>query len=1043
MPYNELLVPDYTSEKERLTLLFNEVVSSLRSNSLTTQEEMLSEWANALGTFFDTAGKSIFQGEHVVPDTGPEVGYHNRLFQDLANDLAVLFIRLKSLGNLVVYGINQTLTEQDDLIGRIRKVASLLGDLEMYEGTSGELVSEHFTNISGINLNSTLLALSECEIVLEEGIITLDQTNVTNVNISQIIVDQLDGVLGNNEEPTPHRRNHLEAIKDFNPDTWVEFEKTYHTSQIASVESLNVNLILTLEQPTIINRIMIDPVNFGTLDDVEIVDIRISRNGTDWKSIRGNIPLASYLNETEEDVYILSPASSLYYGKFAYSFLPYKTKMISIKLRKKAPFLFTTEEGTQKYRVAIGLRSIDISSVEYASESEIISLPITLNQPANKLSMLAAYRPTASTMGKVKFFVSTDGGVIWYPIQPLDRDSFKVAEILELPEDTTSFIWKAVLQRNDSAFTNNSEFDDEEANTKTKIEATEVSTVASPQLFSPIESLANDNVYVMETLGARGAQLPKRPMFNLGPGVGEGASLSLTLPYRLEDMVNPKKEMIVTVNDVQWSPIDSLIGMWVHGAKVYELNIGENKIKFGDGTSGPAPPAGAAIRVGLVPEDLNFEPSDLGHSANMEFSSDGLKETILIERLGRPSAMYSSVVGRDLTVVNLDHKRIIDNTFTIIERNITGVVQSSGTYQIERSNPQALTQHGHYYVDWNNGIIYSYSPSSLSHITTVGYKYFLSFPVTNYELSTAVNGFDKVILPPSSFTSEPGQDDLHGTRTVWDWNGYNDNQTGTNVLDSANGHVINLSQTNIVKGSIVLPNETFGPSVEPQEVAFVDGYSEINQNLIVQAEPIPMGSTGTVHTEEITLLSQAAPLDTIFQATGLTFSNPELFTNLVGAPVPLSPAQPIGDYYIDYSTPTAPVLTVSVAASTTDLGTIAYQYVSSTMTNPNGIYSVDYPRGMVYCKTATSTLTPGLDVILYRFAKYRIHYNIIRVLPPEEVITNVEANQVSIETWNLLGGKLRVLYEYIPELSDNLTEIVNHYTPIVRDIRFRALGSLI
>jgi len=1035
MPYNELQVPDFGVERQRLTVLLDELTVAFKGGAFSTREELLQAWSTVIGEFRDTVGKAVFSPGGVKPDSAPDADLHNEETRNIAHDLSILFLRLKLLGENVVATFNQTAIEQDELVGRVRRVASKLADLELYQGSSGELVHEAFINLTGIDLGSNMLSDPQAEVVVDEGIVTLTQEEVINVAVDNIAIDStsFNGALGNNEGVgIASTYSNLNAITDDNADTWTEFEKTYFLDQSAAIEPLSVNLLFTLAQPTIINRIIIDPVNFGTLDAVDILDISVSSNGQDWTSVKGSIPLANYMGETEEDLYILNPTSSLYSGKFTYSFLPHKAKHVSVRLRKKKAFIYPTTSGVDKYRVAIGIRGIDFKSIKYGDISEVISRDLSVASSIFKIAMLAAYRPVNSSLGSIEFSVSINQGQTWHPLQPMVRDSFDAPEVFTFEElqAVDSFIWRAVIKRDNDGFTSSESFQETEENLTQKSESIIVNPEINPALISPTETMASGVVSVLETVGSRGPNGTSRLPLMLGSGTG--SELKLFTPFFFTDL--DANELHVLVNGADWTYVGALSA---YGSTDTVFTVvsegGQAQILFGNGLRGKAVPSGASVEIFLDPELLLFDAIENGFAAKMDFSSDGVATRTVLERLGEPSSVVSAVLPRGQYTINLDHSNLIPEqsfhnySFQIIERDMSGLLITSGTYQSPKASADDLAIAGDYFVDYINGVIISFSQSSPTNMTVVSYRYFPVRVITDFHLATAVNGFDKLVIPASEFVSDSKSDITGEARSPLGFEGYFFPLVGQENVSESTEYVIRLSQGKVLKGTLNVPDDLFAnpPANPPVEVSYINGHDELHGNLVVSEEEIPDLAGGA---DDFFL--QHGTSSALFMPSGVLFSRTDIFTTEVTS-APVSN----GEYQIIYATGQIKVFTTGAV---TDPGTVSYEY-KSALINSDGRYSVDYDTGIIYCVD----LPVDGKVLSYRYMLYRVKYNVGRVLPDTMFTVDVTANTISLETEQLFSGRVQYLYEYIPELTDNLVEVAPYYTPVLRDLRFRVLDQSI
>ena len=510
MPANTLQIPSYTNEAARLNVLLDDLIISYKTGAVSSREELLQEWNAVVARFQSSVGSMVLEYRKVQPDTVPLVSHHNDQFSNLGRDVQILFIKLQALGTLVSALLTQTLTEADVLNSDVRRIASKITDLSMYSGETGFLASETFINTSGLEINSSLLSGAQCELLSDEGAISLHFSNRELVKIRDASLDlnTFNGVIGNNEQGgLQSLRNDIRAITDGNQDTWVEFEKTYFDDQLSSVKPLVVDILLRLEEESIVNRITIDPINFGILSGVEVEDISVLDSGGVWKSLKNDFPLAPYNGETQDSVFEIGTQSSLYNGKFSFTFLPRKTKLVSVKLRQADTYKFISSTNIGKNRQAIGIRSIDLYRISFDNKSEIISASIQSSLDIDKVFLLSAYRPTNSSLGKVSFFVSVDNGLTWKAIHPAPEDTFATSEILELFSGARSFRWKILIERNDAAFSQTPSLE-EQVNFKQQIETISTISGISPLRFSLVEKPSSPLITIIDVLGCRGYSFP-------------------------------------------------------------------------------------------------------------------------------------------------------------------------------------------------------------------------------------------------------------------------------------------------------------------------------------------------------------------------------------------------------------------------------------------------------------------------------------------------------------------------------------------------------
>jgi hypothetical protein len=1031
VPFNDLQVPSLESDLQRVKILLLNTIEAYRSGAFTTREELLQTYAEVIKTYENTLKASLYEHLDAVPDTEPSIQWRNQLAAGINQDLVLLFFEMNQLALLMSGLFNQQVSEADDLVGRIKRIKSKVGDYQLITGEGGISIGESFLNTDNVAVGSDLISTEEAEISTVEGAVTAKEAESEVLEVESIIIDSANsnGILGNNEETgAADLHNNLEDIVDGNPDTWAEYENVVFQDEIT--EALNLRLILKLSEQRIVNRIDIDPVNFGQLNNVSISDIRISADGESWVSIVGDLPLADYLGETAGNTLVLSPTSSRFSGKFSYTFLPRKVTHLSIDLRQDTGFLISTVNGP-KTRFVIGVKSIDVSSVKFASASQLVSSTLDASSAIKKLALLAAYRPISSDLGSIAFHVSFDGGTTWTDIQPLTEDDMSAPEVLSIDQITDNFLYKLTFTRNDEAFADLDDFDETgDNNTVTIFEARSISTEISPSVVTPNKQMANNDVVVMNApIGSRSLRRrPGLPRFLLGEGTGD--ALVAQLPFDLYPDTDIRRDDVeVYVAGRKWTQISGAAALAAAASsdRVYYIND-ENEVIFGDGDpvnvigTGRSPRAGARITVSLPPEELHFAETEGGYQASVDLASSGNKNATRLRRVGPLSNYVSEVLAEGVERIELAHRNIDSDSFSVTERDDTGTAVA-GSFITEVANRTLLTAPGEYYVDYRRGIIYLYSTAS-DVTTTAVYKYYPHSTIDDYEWRRDGDGrFAGVFISDTNILIDSWTDTTGADRDGYTFNlgEVTDQVPGlSGKVSSSSARVIELSHKQVVAGSLSLEVDVFGSSITAQEVTFVDGYSELQRvSATTEEELAPITGSGNQ-------TIQLAGGPNIVAKNGVQFSNTAIFaTEVSGTP------SVAGEYSINFTTG---IVTVNLASDMPG-DIIASYYVFSTSASSDGRYSVDYKNGLIYCANKPQD---GYT-ISYNYTKYRVSYPVARALGSDEFDINVEKNTITINTEELNSGDIQIAYQFNSVTDATLSELVEYYTPLVRDLRWRLL----
>jgi len=1025
--YNDLLTPKLS--KELRLKVFNtlmDVVVGYQNGAITTREELLQEYTVAINTLFASEAATLLNHEPVVPDTAPTMQHYNSDVQETDQDLKILFAEMNQLGTLMVGLLNQILSEKDDLQGRIKRTFSKLADYKLYSGKTGVVISEGFVDSPGLDIGSSLLEDAQCNIVYDEGAATLAISKQKLLSVSSIQIDPqtFTGIVGSNEDLNSEGIHDIMFdITDGNPDSWTEFELTYFTDE-PKPSNLEMTLILELADTSIVNHITIDPINFGLLNGVIVQDIQVSANGTEWTSIRGDLPLAAYNGETAEDVFLLSPASSKFSGLFSYTFLPRKAKYVSLTLTQDTPYIIDTQKGN-KYRLAIGIRGIDVYSNKYSPTAELVSTIRNTAGTIRKLALLSAYLPDeTSSLADVHFYLSFDDGQNWMPIQSLTEDDWEQVEILDVEEDYTSLRFKIAMQRNEEAFSKASSVTGEEEVVH-RLDVVTINPNSSPQQITPSKPLANPNVTAINApFGSRGNDWIGRPKIKIGTGIGD--QQELLLPYNLDPESNIRpQDLRIFVAGVEWT-LSQDITSEVATARMYQVKL-PRTVVFGDMTNGLSPAVGAEIEVMLSAENIVLSRSGDFYVAVLDMPTDGNKYNVILEHCLPPSAYATSRLkaAGDAVVSGgvVEHrlpKKFLTN-ITLNERDSSGTVPVIGTFTDLKTSVKEVIDAGvgvgAYYVDMQAGKIYSYTFSDV-YMVTARYQYMEHVQQDTYSIEKVSGQMQGIAVSIDNLVSHSQVDQTGGSRQNWDF--FSASQPAYIPTPIVIGNRMSLSHRSILRGSLALETGIFGTGITPKEVAYLDGNTELTNILDTNEEEIAATTATGLYTFVLQNGTKLEP------AAGIIFSNTSIF--VVQDPF----LGTIGDWDINWTTG---LVSVVLPAGGLPSGiTAAYSYNEGTATDP-GRFSVDYENGNIYCATTPVT---GYQ-ISYEFAKYRIHYNIGYAVDDSLVEADAGTNIVSIDTSGLKGSLVHLIFEHLKAQNASLQELVEYFTPVVRDVNFRVL----
>ena len=379
MSANKHTLPDQGKLlKEKLDKLSSKLQGSLKSDEFKTREQYLFEAIKVLQSFYKTLNAPQTDLVEPLVDDQPSFDDYDTLWNQILEDLTIVFSELENIEGLTLANFNFIVTEANRLTTRVKAVSSKLSDYILYSQNANKdalFYKDSFNDLSKIDIGITLLNESECEVNQEEGIVTLpinrEVDSTVRVTAEPIINPSSNGNVGNNQEVAAAYNGDIDVILDNNPDTWFEYERVV-TGISDTGEELVLDLTINLGESTVVNHIRVNPNNFGTKTVILVDAIDTSLDGRVYTSIKDDIPVGGFTTEDEENVFTLAPSTSKFAGQGIYSFTPRKIKYIHLVLKQTEPYIITTGSG-DRLRYAIGLRDIEVHGVNYQNKGELVS----------------------------------------------------------------------------------------------------------------------------------------------------------------------------------------------------------------------------------------------------------------------------------------------------------------------------------------------------------------------------------------------------------------------------------------------------------------------------------------------------------------------------------------------------------------------------------------------------------------------------------------------------------------------------------------------
>jgi len=275
-----------------------------------------------------------------------------------------------------------------------------------------------------------------------------------------------------------------------------------------------------------------------------------------------------------------------------------------------------------------------------------------------------------------------------------------------------------------------------------------------------------------------------------------------------------------------------------------------------------------------------------------------------------------------------------------------------------------------------------------------------------------------------------------------------------NFIQLISGNTIAHSWFNrmIVKGTIKFSADLLGSGVEPMEVPYVDGKSELLVlNTAKERIPEDDSPTGNIYTYTVTGLTAdrelvGSPSFDVVKTTRTIDVPDNQFVTQVD-PDDFGAASSDGDWCIDGDTVSVYVDNAANTPLNSHIITFSYRDLGSGL-DFEGLYSVDYEANTIYF--ATGPVNDGY--IYFDTTAYSAFYNIAEIVSEGDIEEVDEANKKVTLSTSLamrflkqpVAEKARpqfmkAFYEYYKKTTQSLKDIEPYFSPMCKDIAFRAV----
>lgn len=670
-------------------------LSAAEAQTIGAQENPDREASRALaGDYVNTIARPLRVRPGQIADPTPI----NDFFRKTKDDLEIITSISKDLEAFLVATHNVVATKENDIIGELKTLRDKIAVLKLYatDITDDDLyVAFTFTDGTKIDVPGSGDQLTYEE---TEGALMLPVVGIVEPEIESItIAGGSNGMPGNNFDRTRQRNGALEALIDGQPSTMFEYERVGDRRS----GPLRLTLRLQLKEPTIINRIVINPANLGTTEWVKVKDIELQVDQR-FVSIKDDIQSPSW--DLSNDPFRLSPAASKYAGQGVYTFKPRMVKAVQITLTQDEPYPIL---NGRRDRYVIALREINLQQVEFKKEGVFLLREQSFQRPVRALGFIQNLKPFEEALASIDYSVSTNGGESWVDIASFENKDVAKTEALVLDAPSSFVTIQGTIKRLSEGFRNPVGQGEENLIDRSRVHSS--GTVTGP---ISLEAIPQHYLEVIETrYGHSGNYGPK---FFLGRTTGTlGNAQVIELP-----MVLDKDDLTLLVNGQEWPRVVGFTDTTTEGF-VYTPNGDYPSITLGDGTDpddggfgGALPPAGAELYLKISKgENPQVEPIQGGFKFHLKYGASKVRESTAVIFRDLKIRQTSQTAGPDTTIVELpwEHADIeIQNIGTPeLDYIADGVAVPFQNGEVEFQN---LAPNNYYSVDYENGRIHLADP---------------------------------------------------------------------------------------------------------------------------------------------------------------------------------------------------------------------------------------------------------------------------------------------------------------------------------------------
>jgi hypothetical protein len=380
--------------EERIKHLLQRMDMNRNAGSYQTQEALSQIYAEINNSILKGFKERIYNLPKVIKGTPVNEELLNQFLLGVFSEVQYILASVRGTADLAEQNFNFAVSLIRKLQADLKYCKQDLSTYSLYASNFGDAMQfgETFSNAVNIDRGSSFLKESECFMDLAEGTISLPRMAESDTwDIDTIEVGtRSNGVLGNNVEAGVPVRGNIKSMYDKNTDTWTEYERVVEVEDDIGIK---LELKIALKDTQVLNGIKIHPVFLGGRTGYLLSSIEVSEDGLQWISLKDDVRVADFLDETPEYRYHLSPHSSRFAGEFNITFAPRFTKFVRILIKQSSSIVITDTNGNRKLRYAIGIKEIEFYGHKYETAGEIISTEIPFSRDIDAVGIQSLVDP--------------------------------------------------------------------------------------------------------------------------------------------------------------------------------------------------------------------------------------------------------------------------------------------------------------------------------------------------------------------------------------------------------------------------------------------------------------------------------------------------------------------------------------------------------------------------------------------------------------------------------------------------------------------------